>query len=69
MADYTISFTAAEDAVLQKLVALTGKTAQLIIDQFGKTAIKEQALQYIQEQAINKVKAMTVAQQIAFLAG
>ena len=67
MADYTISFTVSEDEILQKLMALTGKTVQQLIDQFGKDAIKAQGIQYIKEQAINKVINMTVNEQITFL--
>jgi hypothetical protein len=69
MADHVISFTAAEESVLTRIATLTGLTAEQIIDKYGKTAIRSQALQYLKEACHNAVDEMTVTEQLNLLGG
>lgn len=69
MADHTITFTAAEESVLVRISDLTGLTIPEIIEQYGKTAIRNQALQYLKEACHNAVNDMTVNEQLNLLGG
>ena len=64
--DHIISLTEAEESVLQNVAALQGVSADQIVE-VAKTALVNQTAQYLAEQAVNRVKAMSNTEKIDFL--
>lgn len=67
MATHTITLTAAEETVFQKLLTLTGLTEAQAIDKFAKGGLAGQALQYIEDACKNKLAGMTIAEKLTFI--
>ena len=65
--NYTISFSDTENIVLTKVAELHGNTAQELVQNIGYVSIKSQALQYLSEEAKNKVDLMSIPEKITFL--
>jgi len=67
MANHTIVLTVPEESVFQKLLVLAGLTEEQAIDQFAKSGLTSQAMEYLDDACKNKLDGMTASEKIAFL--
>ena len=65
--DYAISLTETENDVLVKIAELLGKTPEEIVNTHAKNTMRNQILQQLNDQAVDKVKNMTVGEKITLL--
>ena len=67
MAEYPITLTVQEDAILVKVAEIKGILPETLVNNVGTVALKSQVKQYLDELVVAKVGAMNVQEKIVFL--
>lgn len=67
MAQHIITLTDEEEALFGKMVTITGLTEDELLSKFAKSALVNQAKQYVDDKCREKLDNMTLSQRVAFL--
>jgi len=67
MADHTFTLTAAEENILTQVSAYTGVSKDQLIAAYAVRPLKNQVVQYLKEQAMQKAAEATPSEQIEYL--